>query len=107
MTPTRRYREALEVPAVVAPWISEVPASADAEEGLRRGRPTPLTEDDIRAMVESVADIVGVLEAAEPQKKADLYDGPGLSLTYEQSKRRVLVEADLGGVRPVGVGGGI
>jgi hypothetical protein len=56
-------------------------------------------------MVESVADIVGVLEAAEPQKKVDLYDGLGLSLTNEPSKRRVLVEADLGGVRTVRVGG--
>jgi hypothetical protein len=64
-----------------------------------------LTEDDIQAIVESLGDVVGVLEAADPQKKAELYDSLGLSLTYEPSKRRVLVEADLGGVRPVRVGG--
>jgi hypothetical protein len=41
-----------------------------------------------RAIVESVADIVGVLAAAVPQKKADLYDGLGLSLTYEPGKAK-------------------
>jgi hypothetical protein len=105
-----RYREALEAgtdPAVVARWISEVQAKKTAaEEELRRHRPAAaLTEDDIRSMVESLADLVGVLEAAEPQKKAALYENLGLALKYEPSKRRVLVEADLGGVRPVRVGG--
>jgi hypothetical protein len=56
-------------------------------------------------MVESLGDVIGVLEVADPQNKAKLYDSLGLSLTYEPSKRRVLVEADLGGVRPVRVGG--
>ncbi len=107
-----RYREALEAgtdPAVVAQWVGEVQAERRAaEEGLRRRRPTTgLTEDDIRAMVESLGGLVGVLSAAEPAKKAALYESLGLTLTYEPSKRRVLVEADLGGVRPVRVGGGI
>jgi len=105
-----RYREALEAgtdPAVVARWIAEVQAERNsAEEELRRRRPAAaLTEADIQAMVESLADLVGVLEAADPRKKADLYDSLGLSLIYEPRKRRVLVEADLSGVRPVGVGG--
>jgi hypothetical protein len=47
----------------------------------------------------------GVLEAAEPAQKAALYESLGLSLTYEPSERRVLVEADLNGVRSVRVGG--
>ena len=105
-----RYREALEAgtdPAVVARWISEVQAKRRAaEDELPRGRPVPtLTEGDFRAMVEIVGDLV--LEAADPTKKAALYESLGLALTYEPSKRRVLVEADLGGVRPVRVGGGI
>jgi hypothetical protein len=105
-----RYREALEAgtdPAVVARWISEVQAERKSvEQELRRNLPAvALTEDDIQAIVESLGDVVGVLEAADPQKKAELYDSLGLSLTYEPSKRRVLVEADLGGVRPVRVGG--
>jgi DNA invertase Pin-like site-specific DNA recombinase len=107
-----RYREALEAGtdlAVVARWISEVQAERRAaEEELSQRRPAPaLTEDDIRAMIQSLEDLVGVLEAAEPAKKAALYESIGLALTYEPSKRRVLVEADLGGVRPVRVGGGI
>ena len=107
-----RYREALDAgtdPAVVAQWISEVQAERrTAAEELRRRRPAPaLTVDDIRAIIESLADLVGVLEAAEPAKKAALYESLGLALKYEPSRRRVLVEADLGGVRPVRVGGGI
>ena len=107
-----RYREALEAgtdPAVVAQWISEVQVERRAaEEELRRRRPAPaLTEDDIRVIIESLADLVGVLEAAEPAKKSALYDSLGLALTYEPNRRRVLVEADLGGVRTVRVGGGI
>jgi DNA invertase Pin-like site-specific DNA recombinase len=107
-----RYREALEAgtdPAVVARWISEVQAERRAaEEELRQRRPAAaLSEDDIRAMIESLEDLVGVLEVAEPQKKSALYESLGLALTYAPSKRRVLVEANLGGVRPVRVGGGI
>jgi hypothetical protein len=56
-------------------------------------------------MVESLGDLVSVLQAAEPRRKAALYESLGLALTYEPSKRRVLVEADLGGIRPVRVGG--
>jgi hypothetical protein len=68
---------------------------------------TALTEADIRAIVEGIVDLVGILGAAEPAKKAALYQRLGLALEYEPSQRRVLVEADLGGVRPVRVGGGI
>jgi site-specific DNA recombinase len=107
-----RYREALEAgtdPAVVAGWIAEVRAERRAaEEQLRRRRPaTALTEDEIRVLVDSLSDLVSVLEATEPAKKSALYESLGLSLTYEPSKRKVLVEADLSGVHPVGVGGGI
>ena len=59
------------------------------------------------AMVESLDDLVGVMRAAEPARKAARYKSLGLALKYEPSRRRVLVEADLGGVRPVRVGGGI
>jgi hypothetical protein len=107
-----RYREALESgvdAAVVARWISEVQVERrSAEEEIRRRRPAAaLTEDDVRAMVKNVADLVGVLQAANAEKRAALYQSLGLSLIYEPSKRRVLVEADLGRVRPVRVGGGI
>ena len=63
-----RYREALESgvdAVVVARWISEVQVERrSAEEEIHRYRPAAaLTEDDIRAMVESVADLVGILQA--------------------------------------------
>lgn len=54
-----------------------------------------------------MGDLVGVLEATDSKKKTDLYESLGLSLLYEPTERRVLVEADLGGVRPVRVGAGI
>ena len=54
-----------------------------------------------------MGDFVAVLQAAEPQKKSDLYAELGLSLTYEPNERRVLVESDLSRVRTVRVGGGI
>jgi len=76
------YREALEAgtdPAVVARWISEVQAERRAAEELRRRRPAAaLTEKDIRAMVQSLGDLVRVLEAAESAKKAALCEGLGL-----------------------------
>jgi hypothetical protein len=37
--------------------------------------------------------------------QAAMYESLGFALTYEPDNRRVLVEADLGGVRPVRVGG--
>ncbi|MEX0832350.1 MAG: hypothetical protein WD276_00520 [Actinomycetota bacterium] len=74
----------------------------------RRRRPaTALAEDDIRAMIERLGDLAGVLKAAEPVKNAALYENLGLPLTYGPGKRRMLVEADLSGVRTVRVGGGI
>ena len=58
-------------------------------------------------MVESVGDLVGILELPNSEKKAELYESLGLTLTYQPSERSVMAEADLGGVRLVGVGGGI
>ena len=45
-------------------------------------------------MIESIGDFVGVLESADPEKKAALYESLGLNLIYELSRRRVPVEAD-------------
>jgi site-specific DNA recombinase len=107
-----RYREALESgvdPAVVGGWIRDV--QADRWRAERELRPhlaeSVLSEEEIVALVQSVGDLIGVLEAAKPQKKAELYESLGLNLTYQPRDRKVLVEADLGGVRTVRVGGGI
>lgn len=58
-------------------------------------------------MVESVGDLVGILESTNSEKKDELYKSLGLTLTYRPSERSVMVEADLSGVHPVRVGGGI
>lgn len=57
------------------------------------------------ALVERFGDVTEVLNVSEPQKKADLYESLGLILTYLPRDRKVLVEADLSGVRMVRVGG--
>jgi site-specific DNA recombinase len=103
-----RYRQALEAgtdPAVVTSWIAEVEAERrSAEEELPRPV-AAFTEDDIRAMVESLGDLVGVLRAADRRGRPIFTTVSGSAFTYEPSKRRVLMEADLGRVRPVRVGG--
>ena len=107
-----RYRQALEAgadPAVVATWIRDVQTERRSiEHELRGNGPAAVwTPEDIRATVESLGDLVAVLRAAEPQKKAELYGELGLNLMYEPNGRRVLVEADLSRVRMVRVGGEI
>ena len=78
------------------------------EQELHGNRPAAIwTPEDIMVLVESLGDLLAVLRAAEPQKKAELYGELGLNLTYEPREWRVLVEADLSRVRMVRVGGGI
>jgi site-specific DNA recombinase len=107
-----RYRAALEAgadPSVVAVWIKDVQDERRrVERQLRGAGPTAVwSPEDIRGLVETLGDLVRVVRAAQPQKKADLYESLGLTLTYEPSERKVHVEADLSGVRMVRVGGGI
>ena len=44
-------------------------------------------------MVESVGDLVGILESTNSEKKDELYKSLGLTLTYRPSERSVMVEA--------------
>lgn len=50
--------------------------------GMKRGRHRGHAASSSQALVERVGDLNAVLEAAEPQKKADLYERLGLSLIY-------------------------
>ncbi|MGQ0616239.1 MAG: recombinase family protein [Acidimicrobiia bacterium] len=104
-----RYRAALEVgtdPALVGKWITEVRAERiAAERQLADARPaSPLTKDEIKALVASLHDMVAVLEHAAPADRAAVYTELGIALTYHPDGR-VLVES-----RPpcsqVRVGGG-
>ncbi|GIU96701.1 MAG: hypothetical protein KatS3mg013_0504 [Actinomycetota bacterium] len=106
-----RYRRALEAgtdPAVVAAWIREVTEiRRRTEREVHLAAPAPLWgREELRALVEALGDLVGVLRTADPAKKAELYGGLGLALTYDPNARRVTVEADLAMCRDR-VGGGI
>lgn len=105
-----RYRKALEAgtdPAVVAAWIREVTEiRRRTQREMRLAAPAPLWgREELRALVEALGDLVGVLRTADPAKKAELYGGLGLALTYDPNARRVTVEADLAMCRDR-VGGG-
>jgi site-specific DNA recombinase len=107
-----RYREALDAgadPAVITDWIRDVQAERRRiDHGLRQNGPAVVWSlEDIRRLVESLGDVTRVLQRAEPQKRADLYDSLGLSLTYEPDELKVRVEADLTRGDKVRVGGGI
>lgn len=94
----KQYREALDggtEPSVVMPWINEVEADRRAAEvKLKRlGPPSErLDEETIEQMVRELGEIVGVLEKADPEDKADLYEALGLRLTYEPDSKKVRAE---------------
>jgi site-specific DNA recombinase len=54
--------------------------------------PLPVMTRDEIAVVESLADLPGLLSAADPADKADIYAGIGLRLTYQPEPRSVLAE---------------
>jgi hypothetical protein len=95
-----RYREALDAgaePSVVAEWIREATAERERAKRLRERSPAPqsLTVQDVRALVSELGDVGRVIEEADPNKKAEIYESLRLSLTYDPEPRKVLVEADL------------
>ena len=100
-----QYRAALDAgtsPATVAAWIAEIEAErATYTLGIHQTWPRPrrMTEAEIRAIVDKLADISGVLRDAEPDDKAEIFRQLGLKLTYHPGRR--LVEAK---VQPVQYG---
>ncbi|MFI6458648.1 hypothetical protein ACIBF6_44775 [Streptosporangium amethystogenes] len=94
-----QHRAALEAgadPAVVAGWIREEQAKKiRAEAQLRRepNRRRQLTRDDLAKVMNTMGDAVRLLGKAEPVRKARLYAGLGVRLTYHPSKRRILVSS--------------
>ncbi len=109
-----RYREALEAgtdPKLVAIWTAEV--QARRAEAVAQNRQVTgqrrMTEKEIRSMIKPLGAISGVLAAAEPTAKAEVYRNLGLRLTYEPRKALVRVEASLDphelGIRSVSEGG--
>jgi len=51
---------------------------------------SPLTAEDIKALVASLQDITGALAAADPADKAKVYAEMGIDITYHQDGRIVV-----------------
>ncbi len=109
-----RHRAALEAgadPAVVTGWIKEVQAArAQAQRRLQLASPprtAQLGHDQLVTMIRAMGDMVKVLDEADRTRKATVYAGLGLRLTYYPEERRVLVSQATGriGDRFVSEGG--
>jgi hypothetical protein len=98
-----RYRAALEAldesadPAVIAGWISEAQKQRDAARAQCQHRPRQeqMSEAEITALVDKLADLVQAITNADVDRKADLYAKLGLHLTYQPEKHEVRAEARL------------
>ncbi len=93
-----RHRAALEAgadPAVVATWIKDVQtAKSEAESRLRRAgqsRRRQVDQHELAKMMLALGDMVHVLTHTDPQRKAKIYAGLGLHLTFHPGERKVLV----------------
>ena len=98
-----RHRAALEAgadPAVVTGWIKDVQAAkAEAESRLRLAGPPPipmLDRDQLAMMIRAMGDMVKVLADADRARKAKVYAGLGLRLTYYPVESRVLISQTSG-----------
>jgi hypothetical protein len=93
----RRYRTAMEAgadPTVVASWIAEVTAERarctiemDRVAGKRR-----MSREEIKTVVDQMADLTALLRRADPRDRATIYNELGLRLTYRHRDRLVIAE---------------
>ncbi|MCW2554857.1 MAG: Recombinase [Mycobacterium sp.] len=99
-----KYRAALEAgvdPETVGAWITTVKAeraAALAHATVRQTRAESnwrMTEDDIRRIIDALVDIRDILQNADPEDKAEIYNGLGLRLTYQPTQQIVRAEVDL------------
>jgi hypothetical protein len=94
-----QYRAALDAganPATVAAWIAETEAekASYALVMRRSGEPRPrMTELEIRAVVDKLADVARVLSEADADDKSEIFRQLGLRLTYHPGRR--IVEAKI------------
>jgi hypothetical protein len=105
----RNYRQLLDDEdsvALAAQWIAETQRERRALE-RQLGQHIPggeLSAKEVNALVDALRDIVGVLAAADPADKSELYAQLGVSLSYDPTGN-VTVKAEPRGVT-VRVGGG-
>ena len=93
-----QYRAALDAganSATVAAWIAETEAEKARHQLAARPAParTRMSEAEIKAVVDKLADIALVLEDADPDDKAEIFRQLGLKLAYHPGKQ--LVEAQI------------
>jgi site-specific DNA recombinase len=89
-----QYRAALDAgasPATVATWIAETEAErATYSLAMNRSVTRPrLSEAEIKAVVDKLADVALVLRDADPDDKAEIFRRLGLKLTYHPGRQLV------------------
>jgi site-specific DNA recombinase len=93
-----KYRAALDSgadPAVVAGWMAEVQGErlqAEAELAVSAAS-QPMSEEELRLLVQCLGDMTQVLAEADPRDKAQVYSELGISVTYDPDQRLVSVTA--------------
>jgi site-specific DNA recombinase len=103
-----RYRASIDAggdPAVIGPWIAETQAkkvAAQAETRTATGRHR-MSREEIEAVVTALGDLARVVQAADPQDKADIYAKLRLTLTYQPEEKAVQAIVKLGLNMPKGV----
>jgi len=95
-----QYRAALNAgasPATVAAWIAETEAEKACYVLAMRAATTRtrMTESEIRAIVDKLADIALVLHDADPDDKAEIFRQLGLKLTYHPGRHLVQAQVEV------------
>jgi site-specific DNA recombinase len=93
-----KYRAALEAgaePRIISEWTREVEAERlAAQRELGEARPSqPLTDEEVRALIDAVRSGLIGLAAASPEQKAAMYQHMGLRLTYHPDRDALEIES--------------
>jgi site-specific DNA recombinase len=96
-----KYRDAFDSgidAKIIARWIAD--AEAEKTKAQRQldelNRQQGLSRDDIAAMVGNLAEVVTLLQRAEPEHKTVVYQHLGVRLTYQHDQRLVTAQASPG-----------
>ncbi|WP_436775181.1 hypothetical protein [Yinghuangia sp. YIM S09857] len=78
---------------LIAAWIREVQAEKTAAQvQLAQLTDRRMDGDEIRALVESLGGLLGILKKGDPVAKHEVYELLGLHLHYDDKTRTVMVE---------------
>jgi site-specific DNA recombinase len=94
-----QYRAALDAganPAIVAAWIADIEAEKAKYEADQRHVAKArkrMTEQEIRSIVDKLADVTRALSTADPDDKSEIFRQLGLKLTYHPGRK--IVEAKI------------